>query len=82
MDETFHTYQIHGKDYLKSTDWYFMTYVGEETLRAQIEEHISEVKWVPVKQIDDFRSKMYPSLLPVLDKALDFYKSGTVFEPC
>lgn len=80
VDETLHTYQMNGNDYFKSTDWYFMIYDGEETLIPQTEENISEVKWVTLDQLDSFRSKMYPSLLPVLDKAIEIYKNGTVFE--
>ena len=79
VGETYHTYQMNGKNYLKSTDWFLMRYEGEETLTAQKEEHISEVKWVPVSIIHDYRMKMYPSLLPVLDSALDLIKSGTLF---
>ena len=62
VNNTFHIYREkrNGKDerILKSTYWFKMTYIGNETPKPQLEEGITEVSW---KSYDDILYHVYPN---------------------
>lgn len=59
---TYHIYTIKGKRFLKKTYWFKMLYRGSEKLNPQIEEGITEVKWLSRSEIKDAQNKTYYSL--------------------
>ena len=66
--KTFHTYTAKGKEYLKTTHWYLMTYSGSEPLVPQAEEGITEVLWVQKEKMEPQVDNTYNSIIDVLNK--------------
>lgn len=66
--KTFHTYAAKGKNYLKTTHWYLMTYSGNDHLVPQEEEGITEVVWVPKEKMEPQINNTYNSIIDVLNK--------------
>ncbi len=65
IGKTFHTYQFRGEDVFKITYWFLMDYSGDEKLIPQIEEDITEVKWITKSEINSLLSQTYESLKPL-----------------
>ncbi len=65
---TYHTYAIQGKGYIKPTYWYWMKYEGNQELIPQLEEGITEVKWVPKSEFDNYLKDTYGSIVDVVRK--------------
>ena len=59
---TYHTYQMT----LKKTKWYEMIYTGNEAPVPQLEEKITEIRWVNPGDTDFIRQNTYASILDVL----------------
>lgn len=64
--ETWHTYERKGEQFLKRTDWYLMRASSQETLVAQAEEGIDEVRWMDADGVAQLKAGTYPSLLKVI----------------
>lgn len=64
--DTFHTYEMKGKEFLKKTAWFGMIYNGEEPLIPQTEEGITKAEWVPLNGLDPIFARTYPSISEVL----------------
>ncbi len=64
---TWHTYERKGRQHLKRTDWYLMTGNSAEALVPQLEEDISEVRWMAADELSAMRAATYPSLRKVID---------------
>lgn len=64
---TFHTYNYHGTPTLKRTFWYSMNYKGPRALIPQLEEGITEVRWLRKQQIKKVRKNTFASILEVVD---------------
>ncbi len=56
-----HQYQMHGNNYHKTTYWYLMK-TSENSVTPQIEEDITEVKWVSKNEVDDYLMESYQNL--------------------
>ncbi len=68
LPTTFHTYILKGKHILKKTYWFVMDYSGtNEKLVPQIEEGITEVKWMTSSDIKKVAENTYPLIRAVLD---------------
>jgi 8-oxo-dGTP pyrophosphatase MutT (NUDIX family) len=65
--ETYHTYAAKGKNYFKTTHWYLMSYAGDENLTPQIEEGITDVRWVKKEKMEKQIARTYNSILDVLE---------------
>ena len=65
INKTYHTYIFHNKDILKTSYWYLMNYEGDETLKPQIEEDITEAKWMDINELYKVLSNTYNSLIDV-----------------
>ncbi len=65
--DTWHTYERKGRQHLKRTDWYLMRGTNTETLIAQSEEDISEVRWVEAQEMKAMKAGTYPSLRKVIE---------------
>lgn len=67
LETTWHTYIQKGEPMLKATAWYVMRYHGEGTPKPQLEEGITETRWIGLDQLSVVRSNTYPSVLDVVE---------------
>jgi ADP-ribose pyrophosphatase YjhB (NUDIX family) len=63
---TWHTYERKGRQHLKRTDWYLMQGTASEALAPQLEEDITDVRWMTAAEVAAMKAETYPSLLPVI----------------
>jgi len=61
-EPSFHIYTLKNKRVLKKTHWFYMNYVGDETLKPQTEEAITKVEWCDVQKIREYKNLTYKSL--------------------
>lgn len=66
---TYHTYDENGKHFLKESHWYRMSVSGKQSLTPQLEEQITQLKWVEAGEVGSFTRNTYPSILDVLRAA-------------
>ena len=66
VGETFHCYDEFGKHILKQSNWFYFTCKGKQTLKAQTEEDITEVKWIPTKDIKQPMENTYDTIKDIL----------------
>lgn len=67
---TRHTYHMHGLHMLKHTYWYRMKFTGNGTAATpQVEEGISECRWVPASELPEYLKNTYPSIRQVFIEA-------------
>lgn len=66
IGETYHTYNAFGKHFLKTTHWYYLTCLSEQTLVPQTEEDIVALDWVKAKKIQEPLSNTYPSIKEIV----------------
>ena len=71
---TYHTYEYKGRPTLKKTYWYSLKYEGDKLLNPQIEEGITEVKWMKFTAIEKVRKNTFSSIIEVLDTYFSFLK--------
>jgi len=64
---TYHTYHEGARFILKESHWYLMKAKGGQKLTPQTEEDITEIRWVPEKEIEKYKVKSYPAIRDVLD---------------
>jgi 8-oxo-dGTP pyrophosphatase MutT (NUDIX family) len=69
LTETYHTYTEFGKHILKESHWYRMKYSGSKEPVPQTEEGITEIKWVPLSRLDDYKKNTYATIVDVMAKA-------------
>jgi len=62
---TYHTYTHKGKATLKPSYWYLMS-AKKQKLIPQMDEDITEAKWVKLKHISDYYKNAYPTIIDVL----------------
>lgn len=62
LANTYHTYYIKNRVILKETYWYLMSYNGNETLKPQIDEGITEVIWSRKEKLNEILENTYESL--------------------
>jgi len=62
---TYHTYEMNGTKYLKTTYWFEMR-SDDEDLKPQIEEDISTVKWMNQLELEGIVGDTYNSLKELL----------------
>jgi 8-oxo-dGTP pyrophosphatase MutT (NUDIX family) len=71
LEKTFHTYSEKGKRVLKKTHWFSMKAVGSTELFPQIEEDITEARWMSKKEIQEkVLPDTYASLKELLEKSI------------
>jgi 8-oxo-dGTP pyrophosphatase MutT (NUDIX family) len=66
---TYHTYDDSGKHMLKETHWFTMRVSGDQKLEPQLEEHITDLRWVSPASIEEVCSNTYQNILLVLKSA-------------
>ena len=68
LNITYHTYKLNGKDILKRTYWYEMFYNGIQNPKPQIEEEITEAKWLKTANLQEIINNTFPSIIEVFKK--------------
>jgi 8-oxo-dGTP pyrophosphatase MutT (NUDIX family) len=63
--ETEHLYSEWGEDVVKRGYWYKMTASKNEKLKPQIEEDITDLKWVKPEELGYYLANTYPTILEV-----------------
>ncbi|MFN4315996.1 MAG: NUDIX hydrolase [Chitinophagaceae bacterium] len=63
---TWHTYQQGTHLILKESHWYLMTCEGPQNLQPQLEEDITEARWVSDQQLPDYFENAFSSVVDVL----------------
>jgi len=66
---TYHTYHEGTKFVLKESHWFTMRITGEQKLIPQIEEDISDIKWVDPGDVNSYLSKSFPLISDVIEAA-------------
>ena len=66
LQPTFHTYYLNNQQMLKQTHWFEMQYDGDENFKPQVEEDITEVKWVEKSELSSILDNTYKSVIDVL----------------
>lgn len=66
LPSTWHSYTRKGKRMLKRTYWYEM-YSEDVQLTPQTEEDITEVRWVPLKEMNQILENTYMSIKNILE---------------
>lgn len=66
---TYHTYDESGHHILKETFWYKLTVNGTQELKPQVEEQITEIKWVSPDSMQEVLSNTYPLIKDVVSSA-------------
>lgn len=64
---TRHTYIQKGDPILKATSWYVMSYLDSHVPKPQLEEGITEVRWLGWDDLDMVKSNTFPSVLDVIE---------------
>jgi 8-oxo-dGTP pyrophosphatase MutT (NUDIX family) len=64
---TWHTYIQQGEHMLKATDWYVMHHRGQESAVPQLEEGITETRWLSLQEMHIVKANTYPSVLDVVE---------------
>ncbi len=64
---TYHTYPYKGKMVLKKTHWYYLSYDGNDELSGQLDEGITEAKWMNLQEMLSIRGNTFGSINEVLD---------------
>lgn len=63
---TYHIYSSEGLWVLKRTDWFLMTYTGQQVPVPQAEEGITDVRWVLQDNIASYLETSYPNIREVI----------------
>jgi len=71
--DTWHTYTRNGKKILKKTHWYRMGCIDDVDLSPQLEEDITEVRWMPREEVIPALYNSYNSIREVVRT---FYKEN------
>ncbi|MCW3085908.1 MAG: ndx1 [Bacteroidetes bacterium] len=66
IDTTYHTYFIKEQAVLKPTYWFEMTSSDASVLKPQLEEGITEVRWIAPKDFNMVRDNSYESIMDVI----------------
>lgn len=66
---TYHIYELYGKQILKKTYWFKMTTDFKGILTPQMEEDITDVKWIKKKDVPEVLKNTYPAIVEVCKSA-------------
>src|SRR5450432_1175494 len=69
IDTTYHTYIEFGKHILKESHWYIMHAKAEEILIPQVEEDITDIRWVKKDELKNYLDNTFPTIASLLKKA-------------
>lgn len=69
---TYHSYMLEGEYFLKHTNWYLMDTDFHDSLIPEVEEEITELKWIRSENIELIKGNTFPLILEVLEKSGHF----------
>jgi 8-oxo-dGTP pyrophosphatase MutT (NUDIX family) len=69
IDTSYHTYVEFGKHILKESHWYHMRSNAKEILVPQVEEDITDIRWVKKQDLKNYFDKTFPAILALLKNA-------------
>lgn len=69
INTTYHTYVEFGKHILKESHWYSMLSKENESLKPQLEEDITEIRWVKKQDLKKYLDNTFPTIISVLKNA-------------
>lgn len=68
---THHFYTENGNDIEKETHWFAMKISGPQTLAPQVEEDITELRWVAENELHDYLSNTFKNIVEIVEKYYD-----------
>lgn len=68
LTTTYHTYTQGNKKILKQSHWYEMNVPNGQKLVPQLEEDITEIKWIKPTKLAEVRSNTFRSIADLLDQ--------------
>lgn len=68
LTTTYHTYTQGNKKILKQSHWYEMEAPDGQKLVPQLEEDITEIKWVKPAKLNEIRANTFKSVADLLDE--------------
>ena len=71
LNPTYHTYHLGNDFVLKKSVWFHFSYKGSESLHPQLEENITDVRWVKQKDLHFLGSNIYPAITDVLNQVFN-----------
>lgn len=66
LPSTYHTYILNGKSVLKRSYWFEMTAPGNQVLTPQLEEDITEIRWVNKSEMATVLKNSFSSIREVI----------------
>lgn len=70
IEDTYHVYDTYGKDTIKKTAWYVMSVDSMQEGIPQVEEGITELKWVKKEELEDYFRDSYRNLWDIISQYL------------
>lgn len=70
LTTTYHTYWLNEKPVLKPTHWYLMKNKTNEEPNPQVEEEITEARWMKKEEVPLVFENTFPSIVDVVNAAL------------
>jgi len=67
---TTHYYAERGKDIEKLTYWFKMEVSGNQELVPQVEEDITNIRWVSKKELQQYLDNTYPNIVSIVETYL------------
>lgn len=71
IDVTLHYYTENGKPIEKETHWFAMKVSGEQELTPQVEEDITELRWVAENELEDYLSNSFDNIVQITERYFD-----------
>jgi 8-oxo-dGTP pyrophosphatase MutT (NUDIX family) len=71
IGDTYHIYDEFGKHFLKISHWYYFISKGNQTLKPQLLEDITDVKWFKTKDIKKPIANTYATIKDILGNFFD-----------
>lgn len=67
---TYHTYVMNEEHVLKKTSWFYLELENRDALneKPQLEEGITDMRWLAWNELDEVRQNTYESILDVLNQ--------------
>ncbi|SEM18795.1 ADP-ribose pyrophosphatase YjhB, NUDIX family [bacterium A37T11] len=64
---SYHSYEMKGKLVIKKTNWYEMSVDGVPPLVPQLEEDITEARWLHTEELGMVKNNTYPAIKDILE---------------
>lgn len=71
IGDTYHIYDEFGKHFLKISHWYYFTCSAHQDLKPQVEEDITEAKWIKTKDLKKPMGNTYATIKDILSQFFD-----------